>query len=159
MNRLIAALILFSAVALAQVPSLAGYTANKETTGTTEKITIQQPASGSRRIRFSQAYVYCSVACDVSQSRNGTAASSTTLAVAKLNPADAGAASATAWSTSNVGAGTTIAPAVPLADGQDKTLDLTGLYMQGDGTTNNYTLSVTAASAATIRISIKWYEE
>jgi hypothetical protein len=158
-NRLIAALILFSVAAFAQLPSLAGYTAFKETTGTTEKVTIQQPASGSRRVRFAAAYVYCSVACDVNQSRNGTAASSTSLTPAKLNPADAGTAAATAWHTSNVGSGTTISTAVTLSAGASQTFDLNGLYMYADGTSNNYTISVTGTSSGTIRVAVKWYEE
>lgn len=159
MIRLIALLVLLVSAMFAQSPVLSGYTANKSTTGTTEKITIQQPASGSRRVRLVSAFVYCSVGCDIDQSRNGTAATSTTLATSKLNPSDAGASSATAWSASNVGAGTTIAPTITISPGVNQPIDLQGLYLIGDGSGNNYTIAITAGTSGTIRVSVKWYEE
>jgi hypothetical protein len=157
--RLLAVLFFCVAAFGQQITNLAGYTANRSTTGTSEKVTIQQPASGSRRIRLISAYVYCSAGCDVDQSRDGTAATSTSLAVSKLNPTDAGPSAATAWYSSNVGAGTAIGPTVTLQAGVGQAMDLNGIYLNGDGTGINYTLAVSSGTSGTIRISIKWVAE
>lgn len=141
--------------------TLASFTATRETTGTTEKVTIQQPASGSRTVVFKEAYVYCSSGCDIAQSRNGTGATSMALTRQPLNPEAVPSAAATAWHTSNVGAGSAIAPTVTLGSttGYEKTLDLSGIRLVGDGITKNYTVSVTNAGGGTIRVVIKWSEE
>lgn len=75
--------------------------------GATDKVTIQQPASGARNVRFKGALVSCSVACTITLSQNGTTASTTALAVTPLNLSPTPAA--LAFSASNAGNGTTIA--------------------------------------------------
>lgn len=163
MIRLIALIVLAACSLLAQVPNgptLAVFTASKETTGTSEKITIQQPDSGSRKVRFVAAYIYCSAGCDVVQSRNGTAATGTALTPAANNGSSSPTAKANAFHTSNVGSGTAVGATLTLgsATGYEKALDLSGIYMMDDGTSINYTIAATAPSSGTIRVSVKWEE-
>jgi hypothetical protein len=161
--RLLTLFVLAGVISLAQVPSgktLAVYIAARESSGTTEKLTIQQPASGSKRVRFISAYVYCSAGCTVTQSRNGTAATSTSLTVGKINPESTpNGPTATAWHTSNVGSGTSIGGNLTLdsTNAYQAILDLDGIYMMDDGTAINYTIAVSATSG-TNRIVIKWEE-
>lgn len=92
----------------AQPANFVFYTVRKQTnlTGAAEVVTVQQPGSGtSRRVQFVSAYFDCSVACNVTLERNGTAASSTSLTVNNLNPGDP-LPTTVAFSGSNVGTGT-----------------------------------------------------
>ena len=144
-------------MALAQ-PQAGLYCAAKTTalTGAAEVITIQQPATGSRSVAFRGASIYSSVEAALTLERDGTAASSTTLAVVKLN-ASADTATATAWSSSNVGAGTTLS-AYTVPAGGTLVLDLGGIWMLGDGTAKNLTLR-TASITGTVKINVCWQEQ
>ncbi len=144
--------------ALAQAQPTAGlYCATKTTAlvGAAEVITIQQPATGARSVAFSGASIYASVEAGLTLERDGTAASSTTLAVAKLN-ASADTNAALAWSSSNVGSGTTLA-AYTIPAGQTMVLDLNGIWMLGNGTAKNLTLR-TASITGTVKVNVCWSE-
>ena len=68
--------------------------------------TVQQPATGSVPVQLENAIVYCSVACQVTQSRDGTAATTTAGTVRALAPIPANAPPPFNFFTaSNVGAG------------------------------------------------------
>src|SRR5574342_237649 len=83
------------------------FIATKQTSlsGAAEVITVQQPASNAKTVSFIGAYVDCSVACTITLERDGSAATATTLTPVALN---SGTATATAWSGSDVGAGTVL---------------------------------------------------
>ena len=117
------------------------YTAAKNTALTTaaEVVTIQQPATGSRQVTFISVYFDCSVACQFTLERNGTAASSTSLAVKNVNPNET-APSSVAWSSSNVGVGTTIG-IYNCASACALSIDLTGVaFSQGSTAGTNITM-------------------
>jgi hypothetical protein len=121
-----------------------------------EVVTVQQPATGARTVRFLGAWLDCSVACTATLERNGTAASSTTLATAQVNPSVGTASTATAWSSSNVGAGTVIgAYSIPGAGGIP--IGLTGIDNVGNGTAKNLTIR-TNSITGTVDIIFKWQE-
>lgn len=154
MRKLLFVIILAGGVCQGQT-----YTVTKQTalSGAAETVTVQQPASGSRQVTFISAYFDCSVACSFTMSVNGTAATATTLAVNNVNPAET-AASAKAFSGSNVGSGTTIATynctaacSVPI--------DLTNVtFAQGLGTSTNLTLK-SSSITGTVDIIFKFSEK
>jgi len=124
-----------------------------------EKITIQQPTSGDRFVRFMGAYVYCSVACTVTLSRNGTAATSTTLTQVALNPSHPNVitSAVNVYSSSNVGAGTTIS-AYDLSAGSTLVLDLKDMVLTGNVATTNLSLG-TNSITGNVKIGITWMEQ
>jgi imidazole glycerol phosphate synthase subunit HisF len=147
------------AVAHAQeAPVVSTYSAYKSTalTSAAETITVQQPAVGSaRRLSMKAASVYCSVSCTVTLKRSGTAATSTTLATTPASP-DYAASTATAWSASNVGSGTTLLTWV-LAAGTAQGFDLTGIEFLAGGTSQNFSVG-TSSITGTATIKIDWTE-
>jgi hypothetical protein len=156
--RAIAILALLCTAATAQGPDyLRSYCATKSTSlsGTAEVITIQQPATGAKYVRFSGASVYASVETGLTLERDGTAATSNTLTTAALSALST-ASTATAWSASNVGSGTTLATyTVPV--GQTLVLDLSNVWLIGDGTAKNLTLR-TSAVTGTVKVNVCWEE-
>lgn len=114
------------------------------------KITIQQPASGSRNTELVGGFYQCNSAATVTESRDGTAATSTTLTPFSLS--GGGAPTATAWSDSNVGAGTTLF-SFSCAAAEKNTLDLNGIALLGDGTSKNFSLAVSTGTGV---LAISW---
>lgn len=136
------------------------YTVSKQTvlSAATEVVTIQQPASSARQVSFISAYFDCSVACTFTLERNGTAATSTTLAVNNINPGET-AASTTAWSASNVGTGTVLATynctaACSIA------IDLSGIIFSQSGSTTGTNLTLRSSTiTGTVDIIFKYGEK
>lgn len=155
MKKLLFAGLLFSSCCFGQIY----YTVRKNTVlaGTAEVVTVQQPATGARYVSFNSAYFDCSVACFFTLERNGTAASSTTLAVNNLNPGES-AATTTAWSGSNVGTGTVIA-SYNCTAACSVSIDLTGtVFQQVNGTGVNLTLR-SSSITGTVDIIFKYTEK
>jgi len=125
--------------------------------GAATKMTIQQPASGSKTVRFVIAYIRSDAAITLTQTRNGTAATATTATVQKQP--EAATATATAWCASNAGAGTALieADAVQIPANSPQVLDLTRIQLKGDGTAINYNLGISTATAIG-KITIIWEE-
>ena len=134
------------------------FVATKQTalTGAAEVITVQQPAASAKTVRFVGAYVDCSAACSVTVERNGTAATTTSLSVAKVNPSSSQAATAVAFSSSNVGTGTVVAT-YSLTAGGSRIIDLSRVYMTGTGTGKNLTLR-TSSITGIVNILVQWTE-
>lgn len=133
----VAAAILFFAVcpdARAQVsqcptgPTSNQYAALQQTTlsSAVETITLQQPTAPSKQILPCIAVAYCSVACTITISQHGTAATATALAVTRVNQSPA--VTAQAFHSSNVGAGITLDVEV-LAAGQTFVWDMKNLFL------------------------------
>lgn len=143
---------------LAQNITQPKYLVYKETTlsSAAEVITVQQPASGGKIVNFTDAYIYCSVACNPTIEINGTAASATTLAVIPLSNT-LNASPTTAWSASNAGVGTVVGK-FSIAAGIPYPLDLSGMRMQGNSNTTNMTVR-TDSITGTVRIQIRWIEQ
>lgn len=126
------------------------------TTSGAAALTIQQPASGARRITFGDSTVagltaYCASAQTVVLSWNGTAASSTAGAEKKL-AGTANASGATVWTASNVGSGTSgITIHVPATT--DYPISLSWFLLQGNGTANNLTATTNGTCTLTFSYS------
>jgi hypothetical protein len=151
-------LILLALFALVAFPqgSVSRYAAIKETVlaAAAETITIQQPTGSSVSVLFEQADIYCSVACTITASWNGTAATSTTL-TPKVISGSSG--SALAFSSSNVGTGTQ-GKTFYLQAGATIALDISDFFLpRGAGGTSNFTLA-TNSITGTARIQIQWTE-
>lgn len=152
------ALVSITAAAKTNVPKNGRFTVWKATTlsGAAEVITIQQPASGGRRIFVELFNLYCSVACVITWEQNGTAATATALARNTIGPSDF-SPTVTAWSGSNVGAGTTL-QVFRLSAAESKSLNMEGVFMQGSSTATNYSLR-TDSITGDVEIFIRWREE
>lgn len=123
--------------------------------GTSNVITIQQPATGARSVRGKFVEVYCSVTCDVEIERDGTAASATETTIVAV---DRNAANTTpkfkAYHTSNVGNGTTLYLR-PVPTGGSIVLEMDSVFLNGNGTAKNWTVRVTAGSSGRLTINLK----
>lgn len=152
-------LLLFASACFAQGPFDARYTVMKTTSlsGAAEKVTVQQPSTGAKRVRFLTAVVYCSVACTVTMSRDGTAATGTALTPVALSSAYP-AATATGWHTSNAGSGTALSPAFPLVAGATQVFDISGIELSGSSTAKNFSVA-TNSITGTAMIQIFWREQ
>lgn len=135
------------------------YVAYKKTTlsAAAETVTVQQPASGSAIVTFVYAEMWCSVDCTFTLKRSGTAASSTSLTPTPINsfyPASL----ATAWHTSNVGAGTTV-DTYEFKQGADPiVIDLREFRLAKNSTTQNLSIS-TSSITGTAKITIQFKEK
>lgn len=123
---------------------------------TSEKVTVQQPTSATKRVSFIAASVYCSVECTVALERGGTAASTTSLTANKVN-SDSPSATAAAFHTSNVGSGTTLTT-YTVAAGGTLTLDITRMRLDLTSQ-NNFTVVVTSGSTGSYKTTVLWQEE
>jgi len=152
MKRLAAGLLLLCAAAFAQ-----DYVLTREIalTAAAEAVTIQQPASGARTVRFSGVYVYCSAQCDVTLEHTGTAATATS-ATPTPYPGVAKAATAGGFVASNVGTGTVLGRYTVAATG-GMVLDLSRVALFGPGTAKNVTIRI-AAVTATVKVVFEWEE-
>lgn len=134
-----------------------GFVVQKTTSlsGAAEVITVQQPATGSRRVLFNAAYVDCSVACTVTLERSGTPATATALTVNRINAGET-APSVLAFSGSDVGAGTVLS-VISLSAGGSTVIDLTAMKWEKGTTTTNMSLR-TSSITGTVHITIQFSE-
>ena len=157
MLKLVAALLALSLCALAQNQAPT-YIAFKVTTlsTTAETVTVQQPATGAKRVLLKSASIYCEEACVVTFKRSGTAATTTALAVIPQSVSFP-AATATAFSASNVGSGTTLYQH-SIGATSTEVFDLEGIELSGRSTASNFSVSTNTISGE-VRIQIVWREQ
>lgn len=110
--------------------------------GTT--LTIQPPATNAKQWTGETAYIYCSVACSVSQAKNGAAATATAGTFTAVNPGETTPAVTTVWTASNVGTGTAVGGILHLAAGATVAIDLSKVKLGATGTATNYSISVSS---------------
>lgn len=134
------------------------YIAYKATTSSTsEKVTIQQVTAGrSNAVRFDRAVVQCTVACVITMSQNGTAATATSLAIIPVNLSPN--TRSAAFSGSDVGTGTVLAT-YNVPAGGIMSLDISQIYLSRNASSsNNFTIGV-AGSSGDVKIQINWTEQ
>lgn len=149
MKTLLALLMFVAPLALAR----STYTAVKKTVldSDSEAVTVQLPAGATKTVAFRTASVYCSVECEFTVERNGTAATATSLAVNAVNGSDG---AARAYSSSNVGTGTVIGRNIVPAGGT------TVIELEDAGLIAGQNLTIrTASITGTAIIVIKWFEQ
>jgi|SRR5208282_2424116 len=113
--------------------------------------TIQQPASNASQVVLDQIVVYCSVACNVTQAANGSAATATAGTVTPILPAAANAVvPITFWTASNVGAGTAQGGIVHLGAAATQTFCLS----RSCGNPGDVTLGSGAGAVANYSVTI-----
>jgi hypothetical protein len=134
-----------------QDPLLPRYQANATTSGAA-KITVQALAV-SGAVGFEEADIYCAAAQTATIYVNGTAATTTTLAVVgPIGPTASTGGVVSAFSASNVGTGTTL-KAFPIPAGGILVLDMHAFSLsQNAGTGANLSIGVTG----TCTIQIQW---
>lgn len=161
MQRLLILLGLMAAQLSAQ-PVVRAYIHKSDTTlsSTARSVTVQMPASltsnDAQTIRGIEASVYCENGCDVTVSRDGTAATATAGTIAAVASTTSNAPVAKAWDQSDVGTGTALS-VIPAPAGVPVPFDITNLMMKGAGTAKNFTLKTSAVSGRVV-INIVWQE-
>lgn len=129
------------------------YVENTGLSSSTESLTVQGTStSGTLLVR--RFIGYCSVACDITIKQNGTAATSTALAITPLNLSDA--SKATAWTQSNASGGSTIWK-VSIPAGGEYNFDMSSLLI-GPTSANNIT-ATTSAISGTARMKFLWTKQ
>lgn len=118
----------------------------------TTALTIQQPAANGLQVSFGVATVYCAAAQTATLSWNGAAATATA-GTAKAIPPTFSGASATVWTGSNAGSGTT-GPVYQVPLGLTINIDLTSFGFGNTGSASN--LTITTSGSCTI--TIPWTE-
>lgn len=139
-------------------PNAIRYHANITTVlaGAAEKVTIQSSATATQAV-FESADVYCSAACNVTISQNGTAATTTAFAIVGVNGASTTGAPI-AYSSSNVGTGT-ILGTYTVPAGATLSLDMTEFIIPANaGTAANLSIG-TDSITGTARIQIRWRKD
>jgi hypothetical protein len=125
-------------------------------TGGETVLSIQQPATNPRDIRFLSATVFCSVSCTASLEMNGSAASSATTTATKLD-SRAPAAASVVYATSNSTGGTVINQ-YEIAAGSQVAVEGIGLVLGANvAAKQNITIRVSAI-LGDAKIWIAWSE-
>lgn len=153
--RLILIICLFAGSLLAQRGT---YTVERKSAlvASAEVITVQLPTAAlATSAPMLKAAVYCSVECEITLERDGTAATAT-----EITPVATGTigetVSAKAYRSSDVGTGSVIARYVVSA-GLTLPLDLSDIALMRKATPENFTIR-TASITGTAIIVIKWRE-
>lgn len=136
-----------------QIPTYWDATHTFTLSGSAAVITIQQPAANAQRVRLQSAFVYSSAACSFVQERDGSAATETALTLKKTNPQSPLTPNVTAWRNSNSTGGAQIGPSYAIPAGGSAALDVSRVYLIGNGTTRNYTIR-SASCTGTFTVSI-----
>jgi hypothetical protein len=156
---LVVSLLLLAAGQGSAQPAVRRYSATTgdvSLSGAGTKFTIQQPATNANLVVLEAATIYCSVACDLTQSQNGTAASTTAGTVSLLLPFGVPAL-ATVWTASNVGNGTAAGGILHLQATERVTIGLSSVSMGNTGTATNYTFVISSITG-TANITLVWSE-
>ena len=148
------AVLMFTCSLLAQDPATYVLRRESSLSGSTEKLTVQQPTSGAKLVRFESATLYASVETEFTLSYGGTAATGTSLTPTAL--VGAAASTALGFRSSNAGSGTTI-EVYTVPAGGTMVIDLSAFYLTADGTAQNLNIG-TSSETGTVRISIKFTE-
>ncbi len=153
-------LLLGALVLASQCFAQSSYTASKVTSASssTEVLTVQGISAVNVRlpkvINFKAFDAACSVACTITLERDGTAATTTALTPAPLNP-ESGPSTAVAFSASNVGSGTVLAQYTIPAGGQIA-VNLAGKQLYSG--VENLTLR-SSSITGTVTLNIQWTEQ
>jgi len=124
--------------------------------GAGTKFSIQQPATNGRQVQLIAAVVYCSVACDLTQVQNGTAATATAATATRLLPGGGATATATVWTASNSTGGSAAGGILHIVAGERLTIDLSHVAMGSSDT--NYSFVVSSITG-TANIAVFWSEK
>jgi hypothetical protein len=155
MKKLLTLFVCLAGLAVAQLGR--DYTVSYSTSlvAAANAVTIQQPATGSKVVRFAGAYVYCSAECQITVERDGAAATATAATVVPIRTTTA-AAVTKAFTSSDVGTGTVLG-AYTIPPGGSQTIDLSMAGLYGDGTGKNLTVRIASMTGA-IKVVIQFTE-
>jgi len=161
LSKLLLLILLFRPLAEGQAPqstTSARYyvtTGDQVLSGAGTQVTVQ--ANNGKRLQFEVTVVYCSAACTITQTQNGTAATNTAAVIRPIQPTSV--STATAWFPSNVGAGTASGGALHLQGPATVSLDLSRIFFAAGATgATNYTVAV-GTMTGTANITIYWGEQ
>lgn len=113
--------------------------------GASYTATIQQPAGSRAPIYLDLVYVYCSVACIVTQTAFGSGATTTIGTVQPLMPSPPNTPiNLNFFTASNVGAGTQQGGPFPMLAGQNQPFDVSQIIIPTSGINANYSFTINA---------------
>jgi hypothetical protein len=146
----------YRARSMGEVPRM--YSATCDTSTAPFACTLQQPATGASKVRVVSATVYCSVSCELLQTRGGTAATATAATVRDVNGKGV-TAKATVFLRSNVGSGSVAVDSILPPPGLEQGLPYKdSLYLVGNGTTINYTWQLASVIVGRFKVIVFWEE-
>jgi len=149
---------LFALFGQAQTYNYSATTGDVSLSSAGTSFTIQQPATNGKNVKLSSALVYCSVACDITQAQNGTAATATAGTATAILPGGLFTpATATVWTASNVGSGTAVGGTIHQTSQQYIPIDLSKISMGNTGKNTNYTITISSITG-TANITLFWTE-
>jgi hypothetical protein len=155
MRSLLALFVLVTSACFGQVNRYSATSGDVSLSGAGTSFTIQQPAAGAKILTLEAIQVYCSVACNVTQAVNGTAATATAGTISAIPPATIPAA-ATVWTASNVGAGTAVGAILHLAAAVTQVIDVSKVQL-GNAPASNYTVTISSITG-NANITLFWSE-
>lgn len=146
------------ATAQGQAPRFGASTGTLSLTGTGTSFTLQQALIGLKQVNLESAVIYCSVACTVTQAQNGTPATATAGTAVAIQPRGP-SATATVWTSSDVGAGTTVPGPLPIPAGGVAVLDLSKIMFARTSTSiTNYTIIISSITGSA-SVTFYWSEQ
>ena len=141
---------------MGEVPRL--FAGTCDTSSAPFSCTLQQPATGAAKVRLVSATIFCAAACEVLQSRAGTAATATAVTIRDVNGKGV-TPKATMFLRSDVGAGTLAVDALLPQPGIETFVPYTNsVYLIGNGTTVNYTWRLAATIVGRFKVIVFWEE-
>lgn len=147
----------FFAVAAIAQPRATHVLISSRTAVTSDKVTIQQSQTSPQLVSPVAAVILSTVAGTVRVEHSGAAPTTTAATPATTIPG--GAASViSAFTNSNVGAGTAASITYQLVPGVPLTLDMTTMGFSGLGTTRNITVVVDLGSTGNVQTAVYWKE-
>lgn len=121
-------------------------------------VTVQEPTT-PKQIQFVGAVIQCpGQTFTTDQAQNGSAATATFGTATPMVPTTAVSA-AKLYTASNVGAGTTVAPAILSASGTVQFIDLTQRMMNAAGQNYSVKLTNTGAGSCAGSVALYWAEK
>lgn len=146
----------FAALAFSQ-PRATHVVISNRTSVTTDKVTLQQSQTNPQPVAPVAAVILSTVAGTARVEHSGTAPTTTAATPAVTIPG--GQASViSAFTNSNVGAGTAASITYQLVPGVPLTLDMTTMGFAGLGTTRNITVVVDLGSTGNVQTAVYWKE-
>lgn len=145
MKTILLALVAASLLGQGQQTRWSATTGTVTQSGASYTATIQQPSGSRGPIYLDQIIVSCSVACIVTQTAFGTAATTTLGTINPLMPSTPNTPiPASFFTASNVGTGTPQGGPFPMLAGQTQPFDVSQVIIPSGATNGNYSVTVNA---------------
>lgn len=141
------------AVCLAQTSTTRMYYVSREVTGTLNRITVRQPASGQRALRFEYAWAKCAVACSLVFSQGGTVSGGSVGTIVAMDDRSASPVSGVVLD-GTMASTTAVLPTISLIANEEKSINGGLLFLSAPGTSTRkeFTLALTSTASGLLQL-------